>query len=41
MGTAQAATGALAGARVSLQRAAKGKNAAVSAEAIELLGKLK
>ena len=41
LGTAQAATGDLAGARASLQRAAKGRNPGVTAEAMELLGKLK
>lgn len=41
LGTAQAATGDLPGARATLQRAAKGRNPAVTAEANELLGKLK
>ena len=41
LGTAQAATGDLSGARATLQRAAKGRNPAVTAEANELLGKLK
>jgi Flp pilus assembly protein TadD len=41
LGTAQAATGDLSGARATLQRAAKGRNPSVTAEANELLGKLK